>query len=413
MYANGNVQTKTETKNSNISLFQENLDQEAEKVNVLLIDDDKKKLLSINSILDSPDLNLIQCLSGQEGLKELLKQKVALILLDVNMPEMDGFETAKWIRTRPSLRHTPIIFITGYSWDDTEVAEGYNHGAVDFIFSPIKPMVLKTKVMAFVELYKKNKKIEQQNAELEQLRDQLEEKVQKRTSALKSEITVREKAEKKLKTSLKEKEILLAEIHHRVKNNMAVVSALLELEMSNLQEEKLRELLVDSLSRIKSMAFIHEKLYQAGDFSHLEFNHYIEDLVNMIGSSYDSSYKNITTEIDADDVRLNLNQAIPCALLLNELLTNAYKHAFKKRKKGNIFIRLVEKNDTIKLTVKDDGVGLPEDFDMKKSRSLGIRLVSTLVKQLEAEFDVQSKNGTIFIIRFSKSIPAGIDSPFV
>lgn len=378
-----------------------------EKVNILLIDDDEKKLLAVRSILDDPALNLIECNSGPEGLRQLLKKEFALILLDVKMPGMDGFETARLIRTRPSTEYTPIIFITGYDSNDMDVSAGYTHGAVDFICTPIKPVILRTKVQAFVELYRKTRQIEQQKKELEQLRDHLEELVAKRTSALESEITVRKKAEKKLTDSLKEKDVLLAEIHHRVKNNMAVVSALLELEMNKLKEKKLKALLADSLSRIKSMAIIHEKLYQAGDFSHLEFNHYIKDLVNKISSSYVSKYKKITTEIEADDVLLNLNQAIPCALLLDELLINTFKHAFKGRKKGEIFIKLSEKDNCVELKVEDDGVGLPEDFALNGSTSLGIKLVTTWVKQLQATFDINKGNGTSFVINFSKSALTG------
>ncbi|MEX0929673.1 MAG: histidine kinase dimerization/phosphoacceptor domain -containing protein [Balneolales bacterium] len=365
-----------------------------DKINILLIDDNKEKLIAIRSILDMPDLNLIECNSGAEGLKQLLRHEFALILLDVNMPGMDGFETARWIRENPPTELTPIIFFTGYSSDEMDVATGYGQGAVDFIFTPIRPIVLRTKVQAFVDLYKKTKKIEQQKNEVEQLRDHLEEMVAKRTHAL--------------ETSLKEKEILLSEIHHRVKNNLAVVSALLELEMDHLKDDKVKEILVNSVSRVKSMAIIHEKLYDAGNFSHLEFNRYIKDLVDKISMAYINTYKKITFQIEApEEVHLNLNQAIPCALLLNELLINAYKHAFKDRKKGKIQIRISEKDNRVELRVKDDGVGLPDDFHSGKVTSLGIDLVNTWVRQLEATMDVKNANGSTFTINFPKSDQSG------
>lgn len=373
------------------------------KVNILLIDDDEKKRLTIRSILDDDSLNLIECNSGAEGLKQLLKTEFALILLDVKMPGMDGFETARWIRARPKTEYTPIIFISGYSSEDLDVTEGYSYGAVDFIFTPIKSVILKTKVQAFVDLYKKNRQVEQQNEELQLLRDHLEDLVEKRTAALEAEIDTRKKTEKKLKESLKEKEVLLAEIHHRVKNNMAVVSALLELEMNNLEEQELKFLLGDSLSRIRSMALLHEKLYQAGDFSYLEFNLYIEELVDKISSAYVSNFQNITTEIDADNVLLNLNQAIPCALALNELLINAYKHAFDNQEEGKIVIKLSEKDNFVELKVKDNGVGLPEDFKLNSKRTLGMQLVGKWVKQLQATLDVSEDNGATFVINFSKA----------
>lgn len=378
-----------------------------DKFDVLLIDDDEQKHLIINSILDDSSLNLITCKSGEEGLRLLLKHEFAVILLDVNMPGMNGFETAKLIRNRPKTEYTPIIFITAFHYTDMDVMAGYSSGAVDFIFSPIKAGILKAKVLAFVDLYKKTHQIERQKTELEQLRDHLEETVAKRTSALEAEIEVRKMAEMKIKDSLLEKEVLLAEIHHRVKNNLAIVSALLRLEMNNLKENKLKAILDSSMSRIESISMIHEKLYQAESFSHLKFKDYIEDLVNNICRSHNSAFKKVTMCTDIEDILINLNQAIPCALIFNELLNNAYKHAFINRSKGRIYISIKEENNHATLTVKDNGVGLPPNFELDKSDTLGTQLVSILSKQLQADLRVYNDNGACFIIEFKKSDQPG------
>ncbi|MEX2640679.1 MAG: histidine kinase dimerization/phosphoacceptor domain -containing protein [Balneolales bacterium] len=376
---------------------------ENEKINILLIDDDAQKLRTIENILDDQSLNLIACRSGDEGLRQLLKKEVAVILLDVNMPDMNGFETARMIRNRPRTEYTPIIFMTAYQYTDIDVAEGYGHGAVDFIFSPIKPKILRAKIRAFVDLYKKTRQIEQQKKELESLRDHLEEKVEERTSALNAEIVVRREAENTIKESLKEKEVLLAEVHHRVKNNLAVVSALLGLEMNNLKEKKIRQILLNSMSRIESMAIIHEKLYQAESFTHLPFRDYIEDLVGNITLSYQNDYQEVAVKIDIDGVLININQAIPCALMINELLSNAYKHAFKDKARGNIWITVSENSSNIIITVKDDGVGLPECFDLGQAKTMGMNLVNTWAKQLQAELTVSLGDGTCFVVDFPKS----------
>ncbi|MEX0772731.1 MAG: histidine kinase dimerization/phosphoacceptor domain -containing protein [Balneolales bacterium] len=378
-----------------------------DKTNILLIDDDEQKHFLIKNILEDSSLNLITCTSGEDGLRQLLKEEFAVILLDVNMPGMDGFETAQLIRNRPKTKYTPIIFITAYDHTDMDVVAGYSIGAVDFIFSPIKREILKAKIMAFVDLYRKTQQIEYQKTELEELRDHLEETVAKRTSALEAEIAIRKTAEKKIKDSLVEKEVLLAEIHHRVKNNLAIVSALLRLEMKNIKEKKLQDILDSSMSRIESISMIHEKLYKAESFSHLKFKQYIEDLVDNIFSYHDSNYKNISVDMNIEDILINLNQAIPCALILNELLNNAYKHAFKNKEKGNLSITIAENNNRVTLTVQDDGVGLPPGFAIEKSETLGTQLVSILTQQLQADLKVNSLNGACFMIDFLKSDQPG------
>lgn len=381
-----------------------------DKVNILLVDDNKDKIFAMASILDNPELNLIKCNSGEDGLRQLLNFDFAAILLDVNMPGMSGFDMARMIRERPRSRHTPIIFITAYSTTDIDVSKGYALGAVDYIFTPVVPAVLKAKVQAFVELFKKSEKIQHQNSELEQLRGHLEEMIAKRTAALEAEIIERKKAEKKIKESLEEKEILLAEIHHRVKNNMAVISGLLELEMAQLERQGLKKVLLSSKSRIKSMAMIHEKLYESMKFTHVKFGEYLKDLVRMVAASFSNDYTDIDLETKADDVVLNVNQAIPCALLLNELINNAFKHAFNGLNKGKIVIDFSDLGDMVEFRIEDDGVGLPDDLDLKNPKTLGMKLVQTLAKQLDAEFHLRNGQGTLIIVSFLKKEKRGSSS---
>lgn len=226
------------------------------------------------------------------------------------------------------------------------------------------------------------------------------------------DITQRKGSEKLLQHSLKEKEILLAEVHHRVKNNLAVVSGLLQLQTLNIEDdEKLKKHLQDSQLRIHSMAIVHEMLYQSETLSEVEVKQYMTKLTSVVSETLQPGNKDIEVITDTDNIFLNVNQAIPCALIVNELITNAYEYAFEGRKKGQINVNVHQQGEKILAEVRDDGIGLPVDFDEKKEKSLGIYLVHTLCEQLEAEIHVESGHwGTSFTFTFAKSNKPGSSS---
>jgi len=205
------------------------------------------------------------------------------------------------------------------------------------------------------------------------------------------DITDRKKAEEKILRSLKEKEILLAEIHHRVKNNMAVISGLIQLQAEDVEDAHLRDILHESQMRIHSMAMIHEKLYQSAELSRIDYGEYIADLAHTISRTLRDEKKDIKINIHADEVALNINQAIPCALILNEIITNAFKHGFRYRKSGNINISVQKKNDKITITVENDGAPLPSDFSLQSASTLGMTLIQTLSQQLDARLSYKNE----------------------
>lgn len=216
------------------------------------------------------------------------------------------------------------------------------------------------------------------------------------------DISDRRDAEEKVKKSLKEKEVLLAEIHHRVKNNLAVITGLLELQGYNTTQEEAKEVLKESQMRVNSIALIHEKLYQNENLSEISFEIYMQELTEVISSSLQSANTDVEISFDVDPVHLTVNQAIPCGLILNELITNAFKHAFPRRKSGNIGIKFKAQNDKkVQLTVCDDGIGLPEKLTLDNPKTLGLTLIRTLSRQLngEAEF-VNHSDGAKFILVF-------------
>jgi PAS domain S-box-containing protein len=216
------------------------------------------------------------------------------------------------------------------------------------------------------------------------------------------DISERKQAEEKIKKSLKEKEVLLAEIHHRVKNNLAVITGLLELQVYNTSSEEAIDVLTNSQMRVNSIALIHEKLYQNKNLSEICFEQYLQDLTDAILASMGSSQTDIDISMNIDPVSLTVNQAIPCGLILNEIITNAFKHAYPEKEKGNITINLNRRGDDIYLYVVDDGIGIPDEIDLEDPKSLGIKLIHTLSTQLNAEAEFRNQNpGTKFALQFT------------
>ncbi|MFY0684955.1 MAG: PAS domain S-box protein [Balneola sp.] len=226
-----------------------------------------------------------------------------------------------------------------------------------------------------------------------------------------TDITHLTKYQSQLEDSLAEKEILIKEIHHRVKNNLAVISGLFVLQSIHVEDEETLGILQESQSRIKSIATIHEKLYQNDVFSSIEMKSYLKNLVLDIADTYQRNDKDIKIEVTGNECSLTVNQAVPFGILANELIINCYKYAFENRTSGKITINLkYNKQGLLIFSVSDDGIGLPENFDVAKLTSLGMTLVRTLASQLEAEFEWEttSKKGTIFKIAFTPTtIPTG------
>jgi PAS domain S-box-containing protein len=218
------------------------------------------------------------------------------------------------------------------------------------------------------------------------------------------DITEKKGTENELLQSLKEKEILLKEVHHRVKNNLQVISSILNLQSSYVRDENTLQILRESQNRIKSMSFIHESLYQTKMFSSVNFSEYIYDLSKNLVHSYQVYGELVELEFRLGDILLNLDQSIPCGLIVNEIVSNALKYAFPGGRKGRIRIALMEEGNRVTLSVEDNGVGLPEGFDLENTETLGVQLVSTLVEQIDGKMTLKSTpgKGTEYLITFEK-----------
>ena len=224
----------------------------------------------------------------------------------------------------------------------------------------------------------------------------------KEVSCLSYDITDKKEIQEQMLESIREKEVLLQEVHHRVKNNLQVISSILNLQSSYVKDENSLSILRESQNRIKSMSFIHESLYQTGDFSGIEFSDYILSLVNNLIHSYSLVSSRINLDTKFEKVFLSLDQAIPCGLIVNELVSNALKYAFPDDGSGEILMTLKENKGKIALSISDDGVGLPATLDVENSDTLGLQLVYTLIDQLDANISLTSNKGTNYLITFDK-----------
>jgi PAS domain S-box-containing protein len=245
---------------------------------------------------------------------------------------------------------------------------------------------------------------------LKQFNAELEAKVTQKTARLATTLTkmqqemlAREQVEANLNQSLQEKEVLLKEIHHRVKNNMAIISGLLSLQARHSRQEEVKALLNESQQRIKSMALIHELLYQHRNLSRIHFQKYIQELIEGISYSFRGRGTEVVLEIDADAADLDIVQAIPCGLILNELITNCYKYAFEGKPVGKINVDFKHNRGYYTLQVTDNGKGLPPGFGTGQMKTLGMQLVTQLVRQLGGSLHSRSQNGAQFRIDFKDS----------
>jgi len=221
-----------------------------------------------------------------------------------------------------------------------------------------------------------------------------------------TDINHRKQNEQRIRASLNEKEVLLREIHHRVKNNMQVICSLLRLQSNYVNDPHSQMVLQESQNRIRSMALVHEKLYQSKDLTEIDAQDYLTQLIQFLIRSYVAQPEQIDVNLDISKIQLKLDTAIPCGLIINELVSNALKYAFPDGRKGQITIslRMLEDGHMVELTVADDGIGMPEGFSLQESPSLGLQLVFTLVQdQLQGEMEMIRYPGTCFRVRFREA----------
>lgn len=333
------------------------------QIKVLLIEDNPGDARFIQEMLgekSSTSFDLVCADTLQAGMEHLAKGDIDVVLLDLGLPDSQGLDTL--IKIQAQAPEVPVVVFTGLA-DEKIGLEAVKRGAQDYL----------VKGSANGNLL---------------------------ASAIRYAIE-RKWTEEKIKASLREKNVLLREIHHRVKNNMQVISSLLNLQSRHAEDEKALDMLRGIQNRVKSMTLIHERLYQSKDIAKVSFAEHVQTLISHLFSSYGADARAVKLNINIKDVLLDINTAIPCSLIINEIISNSLKHAFPGGRKGEIKVAMHPINEKeIRLIISDDGIGLPEETDFRKTDSLGLHLVRLLAEdQLHGDIKMDRTKGTNFNIR--------------
>ncbi|MHC1697806.1 MAG: response regulator [Geobacteraceae bacterium] len=402
---------------------------------LLIVDDSPTNLRLLSEILTAHGYEVIQAQDGAAAMRIVQARLPDLILLDVVMPNLDGFKVCQFLKSNEKTRAVPVVFMTSLV-ETSDKIRAFRMGAADYITKPFQAEEVLARVETLLSLHAMRKKLEARNRELlraneelasvnielsyeimerkqaeaavRQYQDQLEVLVRERTAELAqantrliAEVLERTRAEEKVLASLREKEILLKEIHHRVKNNLQIISSLLELQCDYIHDDHSLRLFRESQDRIKTMALVHERLYATADLASINVCEYLESLTKQLVFSYVADPEDIELDFAGVEFCLGIEEAIPCGLIVNELVSNSLKHAFpeKSERKISVTCRTDEENMVV-LTVSDNGVGIPEGLDLNRTETLGMQIVCLLTKQLRGTIKIENDGGASFTLRF-------------
>jgi len=387
-------------------------------IKILLVEDDEDDYVLVKQLLlnVSPSRFILDWVNTYAGaLKAIGSGHFDLCLLDYRLGSRDGLELLGEIHQQGS--DIPVILLTGQGNFELDLLAMRN-GAADYLAKDEITSALLERSIRYAIEHKRTK------GTLQTACTELDRKVRKRTrelttaneqltrinKELRREIVERQLAQEQVRSSLQEKEVLLQEIHHRVRNNLQVISSLLSLQIGSLEDRKTRICLRDSQNRIEAMALIHENLYQSMDLSKIHLREYVSDLATSLCLSYGADLSRIGLNVAVSDVTLGIDMAVPFGLMLNELVSNCLKHAFpengtgpggKEAENNEISIELRSEDGwKYTLTVSDNGIGLPEDLDWSRGKSLGLKLLSRLADQIDGQVEVKGDKGTQIVVTF-------------
>ncbi len=354
---------------------------------ILVVDDSPTNLMLLSSILRADGYDVTPADSGARALAEVAARPPDLILLDIHMAGLDGFEVCRQLKAEVATCDIPIMFVSGASETAARV-EGLELGAVDFISKPVQGAELRARVKTHVELRRLRVQSERHVAD-----------AQRTNRLLQEELFERNRAEEALASALHAKEDLLKESHHRVKNNLALIISLMRLEAGRSLEPETQTVLKQMQARIQAVVLLNETLYKTESYTRVKLADYLRQVATHLFQANVANAGAVRLVMDVKPVEVDTREAIPCGLIVNELMTNSLKHAFGEGRSGEIRIGL--ERDTagkVRLQVGDTGPGLPADFESKQRNSLGLFLVKDLVKQLGGALEIGP--GAAFRITF-------------
>jgi two-component sensor histidine kinase len=298
--------------------------------------------------------------------KELSSGIYDIVIADYSLPLYSGYQALELARQYNP--HIPFIFVSGTLGEENAISM-LKQGASDYL--------LKGNLKRLISAIEHS--INESNTKVEKI-----------------------KAEEKLRDSLKEKELLLREIHHRVKNNLQIISSLVKLQAVSQKNKETQDILLETNNRIMAMSIIHQKLYQSVNISKVNFEEYPKSLMSYLSNIYSDKKSNIRFNVNVDNVNLDVDTSVPCGLLMNEIITNSLKHAFDERG-GEINLEMKKHNDNkYYLIISDNGKGLGFDFDEYSGDTLGVQLIRALVNQLDGNLEIDSSMGTKYSISFNR-----------
>jgi two-component sensor histidine kinase/CheY-like chemotaxis protein len=368
-------------------------------VRVLLVEDDADDYTLTRDMLSESDgkrFHLDWVATYDAALEQIRRQEHDVYLLDYRLGERNGLELL-----REAVRlgaRAPMILITGQD-DRTVDMEAMRAGAADYVIKEHLDAPLLERSIRYAIEHKRTE-------------EELERRVQQRTAELaranrilEIEVAERKRAEAQLKASLREKEVLLRELHHRVKNNLQVVCSLLNLQSRYVDDRRALEMFKECQGRVRSMALIHQKLCQSDNLARIDLGHHVRDLATNLMRAHGIESSQLALEVAVEDAVLSLDTVVPATLLLHELISNVLKHAFPDGRRGSLRIELRPEipdsaGKRFYMMVRDDGTGLPAELDFRNASSLGLQLICALADQLEGTLAVSRANGTTVTLTF-------------
>jgi two-component sensor histidine kinase len=335
---------------------------------VLVVEDSITMRTYLQRQLERMGHEMVACADAESALAAFEAGDFTLILLDWILPGMDGLEFCRRIRSMPSGDRAIVIMITSRNRPE-DLDAVLDAGADDYIAKPIDRALLHTRLTVAERMVRN--------------------------------LTERKRAEDALKQSLDDKDMLIREVHHRAKNNLMIIQSLLNLQSHEIVDSAARDKFQESQNRVKAMRMIHERLYRKKDLTSINVGEYLRSLALEVFKSYCLGVQRVRLESEMRDATVDVEAVIPLGLILNELVSNAMKYAFPEGRPGVLRVGFeISGEGMCVLTVSDDGVGLPEGFDLAATESLGMQLITTLTAQIAASLDLDRTGGTTFRIKF-------------